>query len=499
MTRNHYLHSNHNMAAYPHANPYQRCDEDGPSPSSRPRYESRQAPVSVRLARDGSDDGGHRAARRRRSSASQQQPGELMRTLRASAEAAPTSSPPFSRHASNLSAPITAPTAPVSLPIAVTCHARTRVPTPHGNVFIHLYRNTHDAKEHLAFVIDKAQLASVADAPNTDGWIRSRSLDAVWREGETEQERIVRGAYVGRLLPDRAVASTPETSASGGRSSLPDPLVRIHSECFTGETIGSQRCDCGEQLDEAFRLAANCPSGRGVIVYLRQEGRGIGLLEKLRAYNLQDLGHDTVTANLLLGHGADTRTYDVAGAILRDLGVDSCRLMTNNPDKIKQIEHEGVRVVERVAMVPRSWRTTVAPVSPRSRRRAAQASERRSPTTEDDEDDQSDEERAALLRRSGVGMIGAGDTQSPELERYLRTKVARMGHILDLPSSEASSASDLRHDAIMRSAARPQRPKLTMADSVASLAETDPEGVDCGCAGSDCEGMASLSSDEGGH
>lgn len=498
MTRNHYLHSNANTAAYPHANPYQRCDEDGPSPSSRPRYESRQAPVSVRLARDGLDEGAHRAARRRRSSASQQQPGELMRTLRASAEAAPapiTSSPPVSRHPSSLNLSAAAASAPVVVPVAVTCHARTRVPTPHGNAFVHLYRNTHDSKEHLAFVIDKAQLAGGADTADTSGWIRSRSLDAVWREGETEQERIVRGAYIGRLLPDRAIASTAEASTSGGRLTLPDPLVRIHSECFTGETIGSQRCDCGEQLDEAFRLAANCPSGRGVIVYLRQEGRGIGLLEKLRAYNLQDLGHDTVTANLLLGHGADTRTYDVAGAILRDLGVDSCRLMTNNPDKIKQIEHEGVRVAERVPMVPRSWRSTVATVSPRAHRRAVQAHEGRSPTTEDDEDDQSDEERAAVLRRSGVGMIGAGDTQSPELERYLRTKVDRMGHILDPPSAPAP---DLRHEAVLRAASKPHRPKLQMADSIASLAETDIEGVDCGCCDGD-EGLASLSSDECSH
>ena len=125
------------------------------------------------------------------------------------------------------------------------------------------------------------------------------------------------------------------------QDTYPAPLVRIHSECFTGETAGSQRCDCGEQLDEALRLI--CASStrtstgermppRGVIVYMRQEGRGIGLLDKLLAYNLQDMGHDTVAANVLLGHLPDARKYDISSAILRDLGVDACRLLTNNPE-----------------------------------------------------------------------------------------------------------------------------------------------------------------------
>lgn len=127
-------------------------------------------------------------------------------------------------------------------------------------------------------------------------------------------------------------------------------LARVHSECFTGDVLGSQRCDCGEQLQRALDMIV--AEGRGVLVYLRQEGRGIGLLEKLRAYNLQDQGYDTVDANLLLGHQADERDYSVAAAILRELGVESVRLLTNNPSKIEGLRALGVAVVDRVPLVP---------------------------------------------------------------------------------------------------------------------------------------------------
>jgi 3,4-dihydroxy 2-butanone 4-phosphate synthase/GTP cyclohydrolase II len=127
-----------------------------------------------------------------------------------------------------------------------------------------------------------------------------------------------------------------------------DVLVRVHSECFTGDVLGSQRCDCGQQLQYAMRAIA--AKGRGVIVYLRQEGRGIGLLNKLRAYNLQDDGYDTVDANLILGHQADERDYAAAAAILADLGARSISLLTNNPAKIERLRELGIEVGERVAL-----------------------------------------------------------------------------------------------------------------------------------------------------
>lgn len=128
-----------------------------------------------------------------------------------------------------------------------------------------------------------------------------------------------------------------------------DVLVRIHSECFTGDVLGSLRCDCGPQLQRAMALVA--AEGAGVIVYLRQEGRGIGLLDKLRAYNLQDAGYDTVDANLMLGHQADGRDYTIAALILQELGVHSLRLLTNNPDKIAHVQAAGLAVTARVPLI----------------------------------------------------------------------------------------------------------------------------------------------------
>jgi GTP cyclohydrolase II len=120
------------------------------------------------------------------------------------------------------------------------------------------------------------------------------------------------------------------------------PLCRVHSSCFTGEVLGSQRCDCREQLAAAMAKIAEL--GRGVIIYLVQEGRGIGLGNKVRAYQLQDQGADTVEANLQLGFDADLRSYDLAAAMLRDLGVSSVRLMTNNPQKLEGLRRAGIAV-----------------------------------------------------------------------------------------------------------------------------------------------------------
>ncbi len=125
-------------------------------------------------------------------------------------------------------------------------------------------------------------------------------------------------------------------------------LTRVHSECFTGDVLGSLRCDCGDQLDFAMQKIAK--EGCGVIVYMRQEGRGIGLSKKIQAYNLQDEGHDTVDANLLLGHQADEREYSLAALILKDLKVKSIRLLTNNPTKIEALEAEGIVVTERLGV-----------------------------------------------------------------------------------------------------------------------------------------------------
>jgi GTP cyclohydrolase II len=125
------------------------------------------------------------------------------------------------------------------------------------------------------------------------------------------------------------------------------PLVRLHSECLTGDVFGSLKCDCGPQLKQALTLIGI--AGGGVLLYLRQEGRGIGLANKLRAYQLQDRGLDTVDANRRLGFADDERDYGMAAAMLRGLGIDRLRLLTNNPTKVAGLEAEGITVVERVA------------------------------------------------------------------------------------------------------------------------------------------------------
>jgi len=130
----------------------------------------------------------------------------------------------------------------------------------------------------------------------------------------------------------------------------PDPvLVRVHSECLTGDAFGSLRCDCGAQLDSALRQIQEV--GWGCLVYLRQEGRGIGLHAKIQAYNLQDMGADTIEANLMLGHPIDARDYKIASEMLEAVGIDRACLLTNNPDKVRQLMEHGINIVERMPLV----------------------------------------------------------------------------------------------------------------------------------------------------
>jgi GTP cyclohydrolase II len=157
----------------------------------------------------------------------------------------------------------------------------------------------------------------------------------------------IRGAAKAEIVAFRSEADAAEHVALLiGEPSGEPPLVRLHSECLTGDALGSLKCDCGPQLDDA--IAAIATSGWGILLYLRQEGRGIGLVNKLRAYSLQDQGFDTVDANLRLGFGDDERDFAVAARMLERLKQVEVRLLTNNPRKVEGLEAEGIRVAERV-------------------------------------------------------------------------------------------------------------------------------------------------------
>jgi GTP cyclohydrolase II len=186
-------------------------------------------------------------------------------------------------------------------------YAEADLPTAYGPFRLYVYRAAEDAAG--------------------GGAAGSKTPDSAARDGQQAEEHmaIVRG----------------EVSRGA------NILCRVHSECWTSEVLGSLKCDCRDQLDSALEKIA--AEGTGVVVYLRQEGRGIGLGNKIRAYDLQNHGADTVEANLRLGFEADARTYDIAAAILDDLGVKSVRLLTNNPLKVAGLEAAGVKVVDRLS------------------------------------------------------------------------------------------------------------------------------------------------------
>jgi GTP cyclohydrolase II len=190
-------------------------------------------------------------------------------------------------------------------------YAEADLPTTHGPFRLIVYRERNNDTP-------PAEAAPANGAPPTAG---GEPADALPRE----HMAIVKGEVTGRS----------------------NVTTRVHSECWTSEVLGSMKCDCREQLEEALEKIA--AEGTGVVIYLRQEGRGIGLGNKIRAYALQNQGHDTVDANLALGFDADARNYDIAGRMLADLGVKSVRLLTNNPLKVKGLRDAGVVVSERVS------------------------------------------------------------------------------------------------------------------------------------------------------
>jgi GTP cyclohydrolase II len=144
------------------------------------------------------------------------------------------------------------------------------------------------------------------------------------------------------------------------------PLVRVHSQCLTGDVLASLRCDCRAQLELSLKKIGQASSG--ILLYLPQEGRGIGLMNKLRAYQLQDGGMDTVEANQTLGFAADARDYDFSAQILKQLGATKIRLLSNNPEKVRQLEQAGIRVVERVPCQPRVSKTSRAYLQTKKRK-----------------------------------------------------------------------------------------------------------------------------------
>jgi GTP cyclohydrolase II len=190
----------------------------------------------------------------------------------------------------------------------------------------------------------KARVVATAQLPT--GFGSFRIFGIAGRKPGEEAVAIQHGTLQG--APNAARNSSTRAAAKFRKA----PLVRVHSQCLTGDVFTSERCDCRAQLEFSLRKIAKEPAG--VLLYLPQEGRGIGLINKLRAYELQDAGLDTVEANRRLGFADDARDYEFAAEALKALGVRDVRLLSNNPDKVTQLESAGIRVVERVPCRPRT-------------------------------------------------------------------------------------------------------------------------------------------------
>jgi GTP cyclohydrolase II len=183
--------------------------------------------------------------------------------------------------------------------------------------------------------------------PHKRGLKKGSSIELVAQAAlPTRHGRFTIYGFKGRSPLDEGIALV-----RGKLNGKAAPLVRVHSQCLTGDVLASLRCDCRAQLELSLRKIAQ--AGSGILLYLPQEGRGIGLMNKLRAYELQDGGMDTVQANETLGFAADARDYDFSARILKKLGATKIRLLSNNPEKVRQLEDSGIRVVQRVPCQPR--------------------------------------------------------------------------------------------------------------------------------------------------